>query len=53
MEKKKTFEISEDAAVAIRTALGKLSHDLVNPIIAFFEKSLVLKKEDEVLEEIK
>lgn len=45
---KKTYEISEESAVAIRQALGKLPHDMVNNILVFFEKSLILKKEEKV-----
>ena len=51
MEKKKIFEITEEAAQAIRIALGKLPHDTVNPIIAFFEKNLVLQQDK--VEEVK
>lgn len=50
MEKKKTFEISEDAVVAIRKALGRMPHDDVNPIIVFLERNLVLKKDEDEAE---
>ena len=44
-QKKKIYEISEEAVMKIRNTLGQLPHDSVNSIIVFFERNLVLKQD--------